>query len=81
MMRSIDKMHGGGLLGMKEDQDGDRQMSDREYAAKMIEHHKEAVSMSNRLLAGSPSSQLKQFAEKVISVQSKEISFLQSLLK
>lgn len=57
-------------------------MKEAAYAKEMIEHHREAVRMSQELLSSkSVSAPLKKFAQNVIEVQSKEIQKLQAWLK
>jgi uncharacterized protein (DUF305 family) len=56
--------------------------AEQAYIKDMIMHHLSAVKMANQLLALDPSrSELVQFAQAIISVQSDEITFLQSLQK
>lgn len=56
-------------------------MTESEYAERMIEHHQMAVDMSEELLDGKPRKKLKAFAENVIKVQTKEISWLKEWLR
>ncbi len=51
-------------------------MKDSEYVNSMIEHHGEAVKMSQEILNSSKSKEIRAFAERVIEVQSREIKEL-----
>lgn len=47
------------------------------YALKMIEHHRGAITMSEVLMQQSPDPELRQMAEKVITMQRQEITELE----
>jgi uncharacterized protein (DUF305 family) len=53
---------------------------DRDFATMMIQHHQDAIAMSNKQLANGMSSKLKQMAKKGIAGQTKEIKELNDWL-
>lgn len=54
---------------------------DRAFLQEMIVHHEGAIQMAQELLRGTKRSELKKMGEDIISVQSKEISMMQSWLE
>ena len=55
--------------------------ADRDFAMMMRKHHEDAVKMSNMLLKSGKDPELRKFAQKVISDQTKEIGQLDNWLK
>lgn len=53
---------------------------DKEFLKQMIVHHQGAVEMAEMVLVQSNETQLKDFAEDIIEVQSKEINMMQTWL-
>ena len=54
--------------------------NDVDFASMMIDHHKGAVEMSKIQLEKGSNEELKQFAQKVIDDQNKEITFMQNFI-
>lgn len=51
------------------------------WVAKMIEHHRGAVAMSNVVLAANPSAQLRDIAQRTIDKQFNEIKQFEAMRK
>lgn len=56
-------------------------LDDKQFLLAMIEHHENALAMSNSLLKQSNNSEVRQLANQIIKSQQEEIDYMNTLLK
>jgi len=76
-MAAMQRMH----ASMMQSMEGQESDPARAYAMMMIPHHQAAIDNSRTVLKHSRDAEIRRFAQKVITAQSKEIGDLQSFLR